>query len=455
MKLQRLLPLITVVALAAGTTTITSCGKDPVEPTTPVTPTTTRELTGTLTENKTLTNDGVWTLKGYVYVPEGITLTIPAGTIIKSDIVEKGALIIERGGKIMAEGTASSPIVFTSGQPKGQRRPGDWGGIIILGKAKTNRTSEPTIEGGVDRKYGGNDDADNSGILKYVRIEFAGIAASPGSEINGLTLGAVGSNTVLENIMVSYGNDDAYEFFGGKVNAKNLIAFATSDDDFDFDFGYTGNIQFGLSVKHPQYADMGDASNGIECDNDGTGTTSTPFTHPHLSNFTFIGPNGRANTQANHNFANRWRRSTHLTLRNSVMIGHQKGGFSIESSETATALNNGTSEFKNNLVHAIAKPFFANSGSTGVFADDAALQAWLTNGTNNNTKLDSANAAMLQDPWSLTAPKFTLKNGSPAATGASFNGLAGWFMGTTYVGAFGSDDWTTGWTNFDPNNADY
>jgi hypothetical protein len=456
MKLQRLLPSLMVAAIAlSSTTTLTSCGKDDPDPIDTPVVTDDHILTGDVTGNKTLSNDKPWTLKGYVYVKDGAILTIPAGTIIKSDLLQKGALIVERGGKLIAEGTASAPIVFTSGQPKGQRRPGDWGGIILLGKAPTNRTSTPTIEGGVDRQYGGTEAADNSGILKYVRIEFGGIAASPGSEINGLTCGGVGSGTTIDHIMVSYGNDDGYEFFGGTVNAKNLISFATSDDDFDFDFGYVGKIQYGLSVKHPQYADVGDASNGIECDNDGTGTLSTPFTHPMLSNFTFVGPNSRANTQSNHNYGNRWRRSTHLTLRNSVMIGHQKGGFSIESSETATALNNGTSEFKNNLVHAVTKTFFANSGSTSVFADDATLQAFLTNGTNNNTKLDSANQAMLTDPWSLTAPNFTPKVGSMANLGASYNGLDGWFTPGQFVGAFGSDNWLNGWTNFDPNNADY
>jgi hypothetical protein len=124
-------------------------------------------LTGTLIEDKTLTNDKVWTLKGYVYVPEGLTLTIEPGTVIESDISEKGALIIERGAKIMAEGTAQEPIIFTSGNDFPQ--PGDWGGIVILGRAITNQ-GEPTIEGGIGRQYGGNDDDDNSGILKYIRI---------------------------------------------------------------------------------------------------------------------------------------------------------------------------------------------------------------------------------------------------------------------------------------------
>lgn len=434
--------------IATGLITgISSCKKDDDNST----PSSTAGLLqGDITGNRTLTADSVYTIKGYVYVKEGGMLTIPAGTILKSDVVEKGAIIVERGGKIMAEGTAAKPIVFTSGLPKGQRRRGDWGGIILLGKAPTNRATEPTIEGGVNRQYGGSDANDNSGVMKYVRIEFAGIAASPGSEINGLTLGGVGAGTTIENIMVSYGNDDAYEFFGGTVNAKNLIAFACADDDFDFDFGYTGKLQFGLSVKHPQIADEGDASNGIECDNDGTSTTATPFTHPKISNFTFIGPNARANTQANHNYANRWRRSTHFTLRNSLMIGHQKGGFSIESSETATSYINGTSEFKNNLVHAIAKPFFGNTGSN--LTDSTVMAIAVLGGS---AKLDSANAAQLTNPWSLTSPNFAPLGTSPAATGANFDSMDAWFNQVTFRGAIGTTDWTQGWTNWDPNNTDY
>ena len=245
---------------------------------------------------------GTYSLKGYVYVTNGATLTIEAGSVIKSDVTEKGALIIERGAKLIASGTPSLPIVFTSGKPAGQRAPGDWGGIIMLGKAPTNRPLDPapTIEGGVGRQYGGTDPLDESGILRYVRIEFAGIAAEPGSEINGLTLGGVGSGTIIENVQVSFGNDDAFEFFGGTVNARNLIAFATADDDFDFDFVYTGKIQFGVSCRKPDFVDGGDAGNAIECDNDAASTLATPRTKPQLSNFTFIGPNNAAGTAANH-----------------------------------------------------------------------------------------------------------------------------------------------------------
>ncbi|HRO41670.1 MAG TPA: hypothetical protein PL009_02470 [Flavipsychrobacter sp.] len=449
MKLQRILPFLFTGALATGAIVgVSSCNKSDDDK--PPVVTGAGELKGDISGNRVLTADSVYTIKGYVYVKDGGTLTIPAGTILKSDVIEKAAIIVERGGKIMAEGTAQKPIVFTSGAPKGQRRPGDWGGVIILGKAPTNRSTEPTIEGGVNRQYGGNDANDNSGVMKYVRIEFAGIAAAPGSEINGLTLGGVGAGTTIENIMVSYGNDDAYEFFGGTVNAKNLVAFANSDDDFDFDFGYVGKLQYGLAIKHPQYADIGDASNGIECDNDGTGTNATPFTHPKISNFTFVGPNNRANTQSNHNFANRWRRSTHFTLRNSVMIGWQKGGFSVESSETGSSYTNGTSEFKNNLVHAITRPFYGNSGSG--LTDSAVLSIAVASGS---SKLDSANAAQLTNPWSLTAPNFTPLGSSPAATGASFAGMDAWFTQVTFRGAIGSADWTQGWTNWDPNYTDY
>lgn len=414
-------------------------------------------LSGDISTEKVLTADKPWTLKGYVYVKAGGKLRIPAGTIIKSDIVEKGALIVEPGAQIFAEGTAEAPVVFTSGQPKGQRRPGDWGGIILLGNATTNRGTNPrpTIEGGVGRQYGGDNDADNSGIMRYVRIEYAGIAAQPNSEINGLTFGGVGSGTIIENIMVSFGNDDAYEFFGGTVNCRNLIAYACSDDDYDFDFGYRGKIQNAISIKHPQYADPGDASNGIEADNDGDGTAATPNTRPQLSNFTFIGPNGAANTQANHNFANRWRRNVNFVIRNSIMIGSQKGGFSIESAGTANSyFNAGTSEFKDNILRA----FTANFKSTEAAPMDAAAMETkaLSEGVVIPADMD---AVGLENPFKWytdkNTPSVKPKSGSMALTGANFTGMDAFFQPVAYRGAMGDADWTAGWSNYDPGNANY
>jgi hypothetical protein len=276
-------------------------------------------ITGVISSSKFYAK-GKWILKGYVYVVDGATVTFEAGCVVVSDVAEKGALIIERGAKIIAQGTSTSPIVFTSGKAIGSRAPGDWGGIILLGKAPTNRPLDPApvIEGGVGRQYGGTDPFDESGVLRFVRIEYAGIAAEPGSEINGLTCGGVGSGTIIENVMVSFGNDDAFEFFGGTVNAKNLIALATADDDFDFDFGYSGKIQFAVAMRKPDFVDAGDAGNGVECDNDASGSNATPITRPLMSNFTIVGPNDATGTAANHNFSMRWRRRTQFIVRNSI-----------------------------------------------------------------------------------------------------------------------------------------
>jgi hypothetical protein len=291
----------------------------------------------------------VWTLKGYVYITNGSRLIIQPGTTIVSDIAEKGALIIERGAQIIAEGTPTKPIVFTSGKPEGQRAPGDWGGIVILGMAKTNRATEPTIEGGIGRPFGGTNDLDNSGVLRFVRIEYAGIAAMPNSEINALTLGGVGSGTIIENVQTIYANDDAFEFFGGTVSPRNLYAFATADDDFDFDFGFTGTITNGVAKRDPQFVDNGDAGNGVECDNDGTGSPAQPYTHPKLYNMILVGPNN-ASSLSNHNLGLRFRRGTQFTMKNSVIWGWMKGGLSLESNETAGFLKDGISVFENNSV---------------------------------------------------------------------------------------------------------
>ena len=410
-------------------------------------PNVSRILQGSYERDITL-DGGIYTIKGYVYFTSGTTLKIPEGSILKSDVSQKGAVIIERGAKIEANGSSSKPIVFTSGKPAGQRQRGDWGGIILLGNAPTNRplSPAPLIEGGVDRRYGGTDAADNSGTLRYVRIEFAGIAAEPGSEINGLTLGGVGSGTKLEFIQVSYGNDDAYEFFGGTVNAKNLVAYAASDDDLDFDFGYTGKIQFAVVQRRPEIADT-DAGNGVEADNDGTGTTATPFTKPTLSNITWIGPNGDAATQANLNFANRWRRAVRFAVHNSVMVGFPKGGFSMESAATAEAYKNGDAMFKNNLVHALASAYKVDAAAEAVIT---AAQVKTKAESEGNITYAAANDIMLEAPFNWDAPNYLPKAGSPALAGAVFTGLDPFFTSVAYRGAFGTTNWLSGWSSFSP-----
>ena len=364
-------------------------------------------LNGNINTTTTLTSDKVWTLKGYVYVTDGAKLIIQPGTTIISDIAEKGALCIERGAQIIAEGTATKPIIFTSGKNVGERSPGDWGGIVILGRAKTNRSSEPTIEGGIGRAFGGTNDTDNSGVLKYVRIEYAGVAALPNSEINALTLGGVGSGTIIENVQTVYANDDAFEFFGGTVSPKNLYAFATADDDFDFDFGYTGTVTNGISKRDPQFVDNGDAGNGVECDNDGVGSNAQPFTHPKLTNMVLVGPFS-ATSLANHNLGLRWRRATQFTITNSKILGYQKGGFSIESNETAQSYKDGISKFENNEIQSYDPLLNFKSTSTMFTAADMKTKA-LTQGNKevNYTKLELE--ALAKPSWINSWTRFPSK----------------------------------------------
>lgn len=415
----------------------------------------TRILTGNINEPVELPK-GKYTLKGYVYVNSRATLRFAAGSIIVSDTVQKGALIVEQNSRLFAEGTPAAPIIFTSGKAAGQRKPGDWGGIVMLGNAPTNRTTPPIIEGGINAYYGGSIIADNSGSLKYVRIEFAGIAADPNSEINGLTLGGVGSGTTLDHIQVSYGNDDAYEFFGGTVNCKYLIAFATADDDYDFDFGYVGRLQFGIALRDPLFVDAGDAGNGIESDNDGSGSLLLPFTRPEISNFTWAGPNDAAGTLANHNFNMRWRRATRFSVRNSILSGYMDAGFSMESDSTGSAYVNGLSLFKNNIVQARVNPYFippisgTNPGPSvkPSIIDAAGMKAKAE--SEGCTTFALASEIQLTSPFNLTAPNFLPLAGSAALVGSDFAGMNAFFTVTTYRGAFGADNWLAGWTSFTP-----
>jgi len=239
------------------------------------------KLTGQITEDKTLTNDEIWEIEGRVTVTNGATLTIEAGTIIKA-FAGSGAnastLIIARGAKIMANGTASNPIIFTSvadniqlGQTAGgnlnENDRGLWGGLIVLGNAKISvlgNSSETQIEGipasDTNGLYGGNDNADNSGVINYVSIRHGGAEIGEGNEINGLTLGGVGSGTSISNVEVVGNVDDGIEFFGGAVNVSNALVWAQGDDGLDIDQAYSGTISNSVVIE-------GDISDhGLEID---------------------------------------------------------------------------------------------------------------------------------------------------------------------------------------------
>ncbi|MES2418469.1 MAG: hypothetical protein V4541_09790 [Bacteroidota bacterium] len=454
--------------------TVTSCSKkEPIDPT----PTPTNGMTevkGDISASTKWTADKIYFLKGTVYVTSGATLTIEPGTIIKGDKATKGALVISRGGKIMAEGTADKPIVFTSAQVAGARREGDWGGLILLGKAPVNQGTDVSIEGIADDgsgkgKYGGTDVNDNSGVLKYVRVEFAGIPLSPDNEINGITFGGVGAGTTIDYVQVYRSGDDSFEWFGGTVNAKHLLAIDGWDDDFDTDFGYSGKIQFAVSQRLIVTADQS-GSNGFESDNDGSGSNLTPKTSPIFSNITIIGPitaaGDKGKQNANFQHAAQIRRNSSLSAFNSVFAGFAEGIY-IDDSKVATAgatstnYTTGSLKFKNNIiissnskgneVKGENKALFEATLRTDNVFNDALYAADLFNGPNLFSKDLSIKVGR---------PDFTLKTGSIAATGALFSDAK--FTGdtffdktVTYKGAFGTTDWTAGWAHFDPQALDY
>jgi len=351
---------------------------------------------GDITSNTTWTSNNVYLLNGWVYVKSGATLTIEAGTIIRGDKTNKGTLIIEKGAKLIANGTSSNPIVFTSNQSVGNRDYGDWGGLIILGNAVINVAGgSATIEGGVGSTYGGSNDNDNSGILKYVRVEFSGIAFAANNEINGITFGGVGSATEVDYVQVSYCGDDSFEWFGGAVNAKHLISYRGWDDDFDTDYGYRGKIQFAVALRDKNIADVS-GSNGFESDNDGSGSTNTPITKPIFSNFTLLGPMQNLTDTIHSNFkrAMHMRRNTKLNVFNSVFSGWPVGLF-IDGSASQSNASNDELRIENCVL----------VGMTNFFASQFE-RTYFTSNLRNNDTMATTSMMMLVNPFNMTNPNF-------------------------------------------------
>jgi len=441
--------------LVAGV--IFSCKKkedDPAPVTPPVTPPTTQKtetLSGDLS-TRTLDSAILYTLTGLVYVNDGVTLTIPEGTVLLGDKASKAALVVQRGGKLIANGTALHPVVFTSSAPATYRNSGDWGGVILCGRANVNQGTSNVVEGPTDFStvtgkgiYGGTNDADNSGTLTFVRIEFAGISYAANKEINSLTLAGVGNGTTINHVQASYGGDDSFEWFGGTVNAKYLVAYKGWDDDFDTDFGYSGKVQFGYVVRGATLADQS-GSNGFESDNDATGSALTPQTAAKFSNISILGPLVFSTSiSGNFKVCGHIRRNSAQVVANSIMCGFNN---TINFDKTS-----GTLKVKNN--------YFAGNTSQnpGLFTAG--------NG-NDTTGFFAANYRVLTtDLFASVANESTaglLKTGSAALTGADFTATTGitdsFFDQVNYIGAFGTTpstawEWTTGWLNFAPQTTTY
>ncbi|HMP99280.1 MAG TPA: hypothetical protein PKC24_05815 [Cyclobacteriaceae bacterium] len=438
-------------------------------------------LQGNLT-TQTLDATKRYLLKGNVFVPNGVTVTIPAGTVLLGDKATKATLIVSRGGRLVCNGTASAPIVMTSAQGPGERDKGDWSGLIILGRAFTNQntTSDPAIEGLPDSpetRFGANNrtnDNDDSGVYRYLRVEYAGIELSPNNETNSITMGGVGNGTIMEYCMVSFGGDDGFEWFGGSINGKYLVSHSTWDDDFDGDFGWSGKVQFGLVVRNPFYADQSQ-SNAFEIDNgpNDNDTGAGTYTTATFSNVTVYGPRDRANRtiSANNVHGMDLRRRVAASIFNSVITGFPTG-LRFNQPSVLSNYQNGLGVLANNILVA-GTSYAAGSGMNA-----ADVQSYWEDASRNNSTLSipaADNEATFYNDLGLRIdnffaryqistypanPNFTLPSGSVTlATGASFTNTKlqdAFFTTTTYRGAFNTTtDWTDGWAEFRPINLVY
>src|SRR6185436_6915068 len=371
-----------------------------------------------------------------------------------------GVFGIYRDAKIIADGSATSRICCTSAERS--PAPRDFRGVVIAGQ-DTGHGNHAVMEGGFDPAYsafGGTNDAHNSGIIRYVRIEYAGKAVNPGDEVNGLSLYGVGSGTTIDYVQIVRGLDDAFEFFGGTVNCKHLIAYNCADDDFDMDDGYRGRIQFAVSIKDKAFTDnkgtTGDISNNFEVDNvnpaNGFLLSRTPITFPVLSNFTAIGPNNAAGTSADYGWGMRWRRGAKFILANSVVLGGQKGGFRLQEDSTIQYYVEGVSAFYNSFLNSVGPTFDIQKSLvlSAPLTYDSLSIATLTSGDYESTIVTDPATVMLTDPFNNANPNLKPAAGSPALSGALFDfGTLSdaFFDKVSYRGALdATTDWTTGWS---------
>jgi hypothetical protein len=465
-----------MIALSAMVV-LASCKKDEEEPPTPPVPPPATELievSGSLTGTVNWTADKQYKLNGFVRVQDGAVLNIAAGTVIFGDFESKGTLIVQRGGRINAIGEPTNPIIMTSEKQPGLRQPGDWGGLVVCGRARNNVVGgEAELEGGYGAFHGGNDDNDNSGTIKYVQINFAGIPINPNEEVNSLTMGSVGKGTVIEYVQCAYGLDDAFEWFGGNVDGKFLVAYRGLDDDFDVDLGFSGNVQFALGIRGASLADQS-GSNGFEVDNDGQGSGNQPFTSAIFSNITEIGPKATRETPISLQFQHcaQLRRNSRIQIHNSFFTGYPDGLY-INGSGSAAAANAGELRVRNTIFSGVdnwggngwgsAGTIFTEAPANGAqhpnnprgnalktdVPDDIDMQAWFTTAGWNNQLMDKWQDAGI-DPsiFQLGTPTVVPNSGSLLLSGAGFAGMPSFFQQVPFRGAFGTTDWTQGWADW-------
>ena len=390
-----------------------------------------RVLRGRFTQDVLLTRDTYWVLRGTVFVHEPARLIIEPGTQIIGETATRGTLVIDRGAQIIADGTREQPIVFTSDQPVGQRNRGDWGGLIINGRAPLNLPGGVGLGEGDTGIYGGTDPNDNSGIVRFVRVEFAGIEFSPDNELNGIAFQGVGRGTIVDHIQVSFNKDDGIEMFGGTVDIKHAVLTNIGDDSVDWTFGWNGRMQF---VIVQQRGD--DADKGVEADNNGNNNDLLPRSAPTIYNATFVGdPTTAFGAESVEGL--RLREGTAGTLRNFIVMGFKGAGVNVANASTLQQVASGALSLSHSIVFGNVTRNFASGAATLVAANAATIN-----------QVDPRLIA----PFDLTAPNFRPAPGSPALSlPPAIPPNDGFFEIALFRGALDVDpanDWTLGWTSF-------
>jgi hypothetical protein len=395
-------------------------------------------VTGEVSGSETWLSSNYYVLRGAVFVEDGATLNIQAGTRIFGESGSSGTLIVKRGGRLNAIGTREQPIVFTSDQPAGGRARGDWGGLIINGRAPVNLEGGEGAGEGDTGVYGGDNPNDNSGSLRYVRVEFAGTEFSPDNELNGIAFQGVGRGGSYEYLQVHMNRDDAFEWFGGNADIKHAVASNAADDSFDWTFGWQGRAQF---IAIHQRSD--DADWGVESDNNEFNNNVLPRANPQIYNMTICGDPDR-NEGAESVRAVLFRRGTAVTFRNFVIAGAKTLGMQIDGGATLDQVNNGTTQIGSGIISGPATPLHAS------------VQPFVASGRFPNVRVGgetglSANCFRHENPDFRPTSVATAAGGQIAPIQPPSDGF---FEAVTFIGAVPpapADDWTQGWTSYPQN----
>ncbi len=402
-------------------------------------------ISGEITEDLTIPNDEdlQFILSGPVFVGDTDTDTETVETVEPGVTVfaEPGTsdntsfLAVRRGSKLMADGTREEPIVFTTSAEEGERERGMWGGLILNGLAPINRGETAEGEGSTGT-FGGDDPDDDSGVLRYVRVEFAGTLITSQNELNGIAFQGVGSGTTIEYVQVHMNKDDGVEFFGGTAQAKYLVLTGIGDDSLDWTDGWQGRIQY---LVAQQYGDNTDR--GIEADNLSDDNDATPRSKPTLANMTLIGPGSEADDG---DAGILLRRGTGVEIYNSIVHNAATECLDIDSEATFSNAWDGEAEELNgeltidrSIIDGCGQSFASDEEE---FTPPFTVQEWFEAGDGNQQTAPGLNAPTDEQP------DYGIGSDSAAA---EMSGMApaGWFDETDYVGAVGPDsDWTQGWT---------